>query len=784
MDAFRQDIRHGLRRLARSPGFTIVALLTLALGIGANTAIFTVVHAVILKPLPYDHPEQLVGVFHQMPDGPLSVMSGPNFLDVRAQQRTLSGMAAVNNNGYTITGRATPFRVDGAEVSASFFDVLRVNPILGRGFRADENDPGRHRVVVLSHRLWLQRFGGSSEVIGQSITMDAAPYTIVGVAPAEFAYPEAAMLWVPILHDEDFRVGNRGAWYLDVIGRLKDGVTPAQAATDVENIGRRLERQYPKHNADLRITVAPLHGWMIGKARMSLLLVLGAVGFVLLIACTNVANLTLARAAARESELAVRTALGAGRGRLIRQLLTESVLLSLGGGICGLLLAWWGSDALVNLQPEGIPRLGEVRVDATVAAFAGLVAMLTGLLFGSIPAFQVTRGALVGALKEGGRGAMTGRRSLRVRSGLVVAELALAVALLAGAGLLINSFMRVQRVHPGFETDQALTFRVSLPDVTYAERARRIAFFDRLLTRLAALPGVRSAGAVVGLPLTNLNFTISFNVDGRPEAPPGQEPTMEVRVASPDYFRTIGIPLKRGRLFTRSDVMGAPQVALLSESAARRYFPNENPLGRTIKLGWHFEDNKQAGGVVVGIVGDVKEAGLDEPSPPEIYIPHAQIGIGNMAIVVRGAIAPSAFSQSVEAVLRDLDPDLPLSSLKTLDEMRTASVSGRRFYVLLLTLFAAVALVLAAVGIFGVMSYAVTQQTREIGIRIALGADRDHVVRMILRRAGLLVLAGLSLGLAMAVGTGRALSSLLFELSPTDPGTLAGCACSLPRSPS
>ena len=369
---------------------------------------------------------------------------------------------------------------------------------------------------------------------------------------------------------------------------------------------------------------------------------------------------------------------------------------------------------------------------------------------------------------------MTGRRSLRVRSGLVVAELALAVALLAGAGLLINSFMRVQRVHPGFETDQALTFRVSLPDVTYAERARRIAFFDRLLTRLAALPGVRSAGAVIGLPLTNLNFTISFNVDGRPEAPPGQEPTMEVRVASPDYFRTIGIPLKRGRLFTRSDVMGAPQVALLSESAARRYFPNENPLGRTIKLGWHFDDNKQAGGVVVGIVGDVKEAGLDEPSPPEIYIPHAQIGIGNMAIVVRGAIAPSAFSQSVEAVLRDLDPDLPLSSLKTLDEMRTASVSGRRFYVLLLTLFAAVALVLAAVGIFGVMSYAVTQQTREIGIRIALGADRDHVVRMILRRAGLLVLAGLSLGLAMAVGTGRALSSLLFELSPTDPGTLAG----------
>jgi putative ABC transport system permease protein len=320
--------------------------------------------------------------------------------------------------------------------------------------------------------------------------------------------------------------------------------------------------------------------------------------------------------------------------------------------------------------------------------------------------------------------------------------------------------------------DQALTFGVSLPDVTYAERARRIAFFDRLLTRLAALPGVRSAGAVIGLPLTNLTFNISFSVDGRPEAPPGQEPTMEVRVASPDYFRTIGIPLKEGRLFTRSDMMGAPQVALLSESAARRYFPNENPLGRAIKLGWHFDNNQQAGGVVVGIVGDVKDAGLDEPSPPEIYIPHAQIGIGNMALVVRGAIAPSAFSHSVEAVVRDLDRDLPISGLRTLDEMRTASVSGRRFYVLLLTIFAAVALALAAVGIFGVMSYAVTQQTREIGIRIALGADRNHVVRMILRRAGLLVAAGLTIGLVMAVATGRALSSLLFDLSPTDLATL------------
>ena len=776
MDALRQDIRHGLRRLARSPGFTIVAQLTLALGIGANTAIFTVVNAVIFKPLPYERSERLVGVFHQTPGGPLSVMSGPNFVDVRAQNRTLSGMTAVNNIGLTVTGRGAPIRADGAEVSASFFDVLRVRPILGRGFRSDENDPGHHRVVVLSHGFWLQRFGGSSDAIGKTMTIEGAPYTIVGVAPAGFSYPEGAGLWVPMLHDDDFRVANRGAWYVDVIGRLKDGVTAAQAAADVESIARRLERQYPKHNADLRITVAPLHGWMVSKARTSLLLVLGAVGFVLLIACTNVANLTLARAAAREGELAVRTALGAGRLRLFRQLLTESVILSVGGGVLGLLLAWWGTDALVGLKPEGIPRLGEVRVDAGVAVFAAIISLLSGLLFGSIPAIQVTRGALLGALKDGGR-TVAGRRSLRMRSGLVVTELALAVALLAGAGLLINSFLRVQRVDPGFQTEQALTFRVALPDATYQERTRRIAFFDRLVARLGALPGVHSAGAVMGLPLSNVSFNISFTVEGHPAPPPGKEPTMEVRVATPGYFQTIGIPLKRGRLFSSSDVMGAPQAVLLSESAVRHYFPNEDPLGRAIRLGWHFDEGKQAGGTVVGIVGDVKDAGLDEASPPEIYIPHAQIGIGNMAVVVRGALAPSAFATSAEAVLRDLDPELPIGNLKTLEEIRAASVSGRRFYVLLLTLFAAVALALAAVGIFGVMSHAVTQQTREIGIRMALGADRDHVVRMILGRAVLLVIAGVGLGLGMAVATGRALAGLLFELTPTDPVTLGGvCA--------
>ncbi len=675
MDALRQDIRHGLRRLARSPGFTIVALLTLALGIGANTAIFTVVNAIILKPLPYDHPEQLVGVFHRMRGtSDLSTLSPPNFIDVRAQTRALAEVAAVNTSSFTITGTGTPVRVDGAQVSASLFDVLRVSPILGRRFHAEENEPGKHHVVILSHALWLQRFGGNRDVVGRTITIDSAPHTVVGVMPAGFSYPEGRALWVPFEYHESFRVSNRGAWYLDVIGRLKPGVTATDAARDVAGIARRLERQYPKSNTDLEMTAEPLHGWIVGDTRTSLLLLLGAVGFVLLIACANVANLTLARAAAREGELAVRTALGAGRGRLVRQLLTESLLLSLIGGVCGLLLAWWGSDALVGLQPAGIPRLGEVGIDGTVIGFAAIAAVTTGLLFGSIPALQVTRVGLVGALKEGGRGALTGRRSVRVRSALVVGELALAVALLAGAGLLINSFVRVQQVHPGFSADQALSFRVSLPEATYAERPQRIAFYERLLTRLSALPGVHSAGAVVGLPLSGLNFTISFHVKGRPEAPPGQEPGMEVRVASSDYFRAIGIPLKRGRLFTSSDVMAAPQVVLLSESAVKRYFPNEDPLGKTIEIGWHFDEGKQAGGKVVGIVGDVKDAGLDEPSPPEIYIPHAQIGISDMTVVVRGALPLTALARTVEAALRELDPDLPMANLKTLDEVRTASV--------------------------------------------------------------------------------------------------------------
>ena len=771
METLRQDLRYALRRLSAAPMFTAIAVLTLAIGIGANAAIFTVVNAVVLQPLPYAESDRLVGVFHQGQGGDLAVMSPPNFLDVQRLNRSLEKMAAIDESGFTLTGAGDPIRLEGASVSADFFDVLRVRPLLGRPFRADENESGKHKVVVLSHGLWVRRFGGDSGVIGRSVSIDGTPFTVVGVMPAGFSYPEARDLWVPLEYDEVFRVSNRGAWYLQVVGRLKPGVSATAASADVAAIAAQLARQFPRSNTDLSMSVAPLHGWIVDRSRTALLLLLGAVGFVLLIACANVANLTLARAATREGELAVRAALGARRGRLVRQLLTESAVLALVGGVMGLLVAAWGSDALVRLEPDGVPRLSEVTVNPQVVAFTALMSMLTGLLVGSLPAWQITRGTLVGALREGGRGALTGRRGIRVRHSLVVAEMALAVVLLAGAGLLVNSFIRLQHVNPGFQVGDALTFRLALPEAAYDTQARRIEFYDRALAQLRALPGVRTVGGVMGLPLSGLRFNISFDIEGHPPAQPGQEPSMEVRVATPDYFKALGIPLTRGRLFTDADRFESPQVVLLSEAAAREYFPGENPLGRRIVLGWK-NDQRRAGGEVVGVVGDVKDLGLDEPAPAEIYLPHAQMGVGQMTMILRSDVPTASLAALVTRTVHGLDPNLPISSLRSLDAIIARSVSQPRFYMLLLGTFAVAALLLAAIGIFGVMSYAVTQQTREFGIRIALGADRRAIVRMVLTRAMLLIALGLGLGVAGALVVGRAMSTLLFDVSPQDPVTL------------
>lgn len=770
MEHLRQDLHYAVRRLFKAPAFTLVAVVTLGLGIGANSAIFSVVDGVLLKPLPYPEPNRLVGVYHTT-EGHRAVMSGPNFVDVARTATSLESAAAVSTGRAILTGEGEPTRLPIAEVSASLFSVLRAQPEIGRVFSATENTPGSTRVVILSHALWQQRFGGDASVLGRRIMLDGEPKEVIGVMPAGFSYPAGREAWMPLEYDENFVTKQRGAWYLSVIARLKPAVTPQQSAAEVETIGRNLARQYPDADAEIGMTTYPLLESMVGDIRRAVLVLLGAVGFVLLIACTNVANLLLARAAARGSEMAVRTALGANRGRLVRQLLTESVLLSLVGAGAGLLLAVWGVDLLTRLKPAGIPRLDNVRIDGTVILFTIATAIVTGMLFGLVPAFSATRG-LSHSLKESGRGAVGARHGVRIRGVLVVVELALAVMLLAGAGLLLRSFMKLQAVDPGFKVEQALTFDLTLPDARYKEDERRVAFFDQLLPRLRALPGSRGASAVMGLPLSGLDFIISFEVKGRPPVPPAQQPSMQVRVATPDYFDTIGIPLKRGRVFTDDDKIGAPRVVLITESAARQFFPNEDPIGKTITLGWGRGPGKpRAGGEVVGVLGDVRDAGLDEPNPPQIYLPLRQWPVSSMTVLMRSAVPPMSLADSVRAEVYAIDGNLPVSNVSTLDAVVAKSISQQRFYMLLLTIFAAVALVLAAVGIFGVLSYAVSQRTREIGIRMALGAQGGTVIQLIVRQAMVLVACGVGAGLVCGLLLSQTMAKMLFGVRPTDPVT-------------
>ncbi len=778
MELLHQDAHYAVRRLLKSPAFTLVALITLALGVGANSAIFSVVNAVLLKPLPYPEADRLVGIFH-VTEGQRAVMSGPNFTDVVRSSRLLENAAALERSRMILTGEGEPVRLDGAEVSASLFNVLRIHPALGRTFNADEDTPGKTNVVILSHGLWQQRFGSDPSVIGRSIQLDGVSRQIVGVMPQGFSFPPDRQLWVPIEYNENFVSKQRGAWYLSVVGRLKAGVTPEQSAAEVQNIGRQLATQYPDANGSLGMTTVPLHEAMVVNIRRAVLVLFGAVAFVLLIACANVANLLLARAATRESEMAVRTALGASRGRLVRQLLTESVILSVCGAGLGLLLAVWGVAFLTSFQPEGIPQLETVRVDAAVVLFTFGLALLTGVVFGVVPAFHATR-SVQDALKEGGRGAIAARASGRVRASLVIAEMALAVMLLVGAGLLMRSFVRLLAVDPGFKPEQTLSFELTLPEIRYKEDDAVIAFFDQLMPRLRALPGVRAAAAIMGLPLSGMQFNISFEVIGRPPVPPSQQPAMEVRVATPDYFSTMGIPLLRGRFFSDEDRMATPQVVLLTASAARQYFPGEDPLGKTIKLGWGRGPGKpKAGGQVVGIVGDVKDAGLEEPNPAQIYLPLRQWPVHFMSVALKTAIPPSSLADGVRREVYAVDPNLPVSNVRTLDQIVAKSISQPRFYATLLTIFAAIALALAAIGIFGVLSYGVSQRTREIGIRMALGAQERTVVALVVRQALVLVVTGVAVGMVAALVLSQTLRKMLFSIEPTDPGTFAVVAAVL-----
>jgi putative ABC transport system permease protein len=749
-------------------------VLTLALGIGANTAIFSVVRGILLRPLPFADPDKLVLVPAVYDGKPQNWVSPANAYDWRDQNRSFTSLAVIDGHSAVLTGSGDPERLRGFDVSFDFFAILGVRPIVGRsGFTPDEGAWPGAKSVILNETLWRTRFGSDSSLIGRSITLDNVRYRVVGVVPAAGTYPDGGMLWFPFTFDPDQLADSRGAVYLSVLARLKPGVTLDQANRDMVGIARRLEQQYPDNNTRVSAVVIPLQEWITGSLRRPLFVLLGGVGFVLLIACANVANLLLVRGVSRGGELAVRAAMGAGRGRLVRQLVTESLVLSVAGAGAGLALAAVGTRLLVQAAPSSIPRLEDIRVDGLVLGFTFALAVLTGVLFGILPARLVVRPDLARTLREGGRSGMQRVGGNRARMALVVAEVALSVMLLAGAGLLIRSFTRLMDVDPGFRTEGSVSFGLSLPEAKYPEPERQAGFVRTLLERLRAIPGVRAAGAGLGMPLTTFSFNFSFTVTGRAPVTPADQPSAQVRIATPDYFAAMGIPIVRGRGFTADDRAGGQRVLLLTETAARQFFPNEDPIGKHVTFGWG-RDGQRLEGDIVGIMGDVKLSSLASATLPQFWGAYDQWPVASPTVVLHGSRDLDAIVADVRQVVRDLDPDLALSQVKTLDTIVAESVAQPRFYMVLLVAFAAVALVLSSIGIYGVIAYLVGQRSREIGIRIALGASRGRVMRMIVREGTLMTTAGIGVGLLGAFALTRLMEALLFGVAATDPVTYAG----------
>jgi len=766
--------------LWKNRGFTVVAVLALALGIGANTAIFSVVNTVLLRPLPFAQPDQLVmlwGAEEGAGEGQRHVSSYPDFRDLRDQTGSLAYAAAYGRNGATLAGGGDePELISGAVVAADLFPLLGVGPALGRVFTREEDQPDGPRVIVLGHGLWQRRFGSDPKIIGRELQISGRSTTVIGVMPAEFKFPTEAEridYWMPLASDATAaaRINERGSHFLRVVARLRPGVTLEGAQAELATIASRLEQQYPETNTGLGVRLVSLHEDLVGRVRPALLVLLGAVGCVLLIACANVANLLLARAASRAREMAIRTALGASRWRVIRQLLTESLLLSLVGGGVGLLLALWGIDLLVGVSPADIPRARDIGLDGRVLGFTVMVSVLTGVFFGLAPALQASKTNLNESLKEGSRGSTEGLRSNRVRSLLIVSEVALSLVLLVGAGLLIKSFLRLQGVNPGFESENVLTVNLSLPRLKYPEPERQKIFFREALARFKSVPGVESVGAVNILPLSGNDRSNTFTIAGQPKPVPGQEPDAASRVISPDYFSALGIPLRRGRAFTERDTETAPLVLVVNETFARRFFPGAEPLGQRIVL----DDDKMR--EIVGVVGDVRHEGLDAPAEPEYYMPYLQTPERSMTFVARTSLNnPTALGGALRDVLKGMDKDLYIPGTKTMDELRAASVAERRFSTLLLAVFAGVALLLAVVGIYGVTAYSVTRRTHEIGLRIALGAQAADVLKLVVGQGMFLALVGVAVGLAASFALTRVMANLLYEVSATDPLIFAGIA--------
>ena len=782
METIIQDIKFGLRMLLKSPSMSIVATIALALGIGANTAIFSVVNAVLLRPLPFPNPDSLVALFET--DTQRARVRGshsyPNFFDIRTQNTTFERVAAYHSSDFILTGRGEPARLQGAVVTADLFPLLGIAPIMGRTFLPEEDKPGG-RVIVLSQQLFQKRFNSDASILNQSITLNGGTYTVIGVMPASFEFPiqnDPVELWTTIAGDAAGKepvTNQRGAHFLRAIGRLKPNVTPEQAQSDLTAIAARLEQQYPNTNTKRGLRLESALAALVGDVRPALLILLGAVACVLLIACANVANLLLARATGRHKEMAIRAALGASRLRVIRQLLIESVLLSLVGGAVGLLLAVWWSDLLIALGKEDIPRAVHVAIDYRVLGFTFGVSVLTGLIFGLFPAFHSSKTDLVESLKDGGRGTSEGGRRTRMRSVLAVGELAIAVVLLVLAGLLVKSLWRLQNVDSGLQPENLLTFNVALPETKYNSE-RQGQFFTDLKTRLESSPGVQAASSIFPLPLSGDRFSISFQIDGRP-VEPKDEPSADLFMTGVGYFRAMGIPLVKGRDFENRDVHGSLPVAIITEEFARQHFPNEDPIGKRIQPGIStYDDEDSTMREIVGVVGNVRNRGLDTPPTPAYYLPQTQVPFSQMVMVVKTTNDPHSLVSGVTKEVAAMDPDLPLFGVKTMEEYMSASVASPRFNTTLLAIFAGVALVLTIVGLYGVMSYSVAQRTNEIGIRLALGAQSRDVLLMIVKQGTLLIVLGLGIGLALAYAATQLISSWLFGVSAKDPFTFAGVA--------
>jgi putative ABC transport system permease protein len=764
-----QDVRYAVRMLVRNPGFTAIAVAALALGIGANSAIFTVVNAVLLRPLKLPKPDQMIWVNERnLKAGfPQFSLSPGNYADFRDHNHSFSGFAAFSNQGLAMSDGDQPERLSGIRATTNFFDVLGVQPALGRTFLPNEMEITAPKVAVLSYGLW-RRLGNSPDVLGRVLKLNREPYTVIGVMPAGFLFTDQIDVFIPlILPEEEWR--QRGGHYLAGIARLKDGLTMAAALSDLNSIAARAEQDHPESNTGWDAKMTTLQQFLVGDFKNLLWMLSGAVGLVLLIACANVANLLLSRSAARRREIGIRSSLGAGSVRIIRQLLTESVLLASAGAAAGLALAWIATRLISRAAIETLPRATEIGIDWHVVAFTLAIAVLSGLCFGIAPALHLAKTNLSAAVKDGGHGASMGYRRNRLRSALVIGEVSLVLVLLTTSGLLMRSLYKQMDVNPGFDPHGVLTFRTELPEALYKTNQDQAAFYQRALERIRSLPGVTAAGASQIFPFAGGDYILTFEQIGKPKPAPGQEHSAAYYAATPGYVAAMRIPLKRGRDFTERDNASGAPVAMISEAMAREFYPGEDPLGKRIQMG-----NGSKPAEIVGIVGDVHDLDLTTSGRPAVYEPAAQIPFGGMIFAVRTSGEPESLISAVRAATREMDPELPLDAVGTVVSTIAKSVTVDRFATYLMLGFAASALALAIIGIYGVLSYAVAQATQEIGIRMALGAQPGDVLGLVLRHAGVLIGTGLAIGLVGAIAAGRALESELYEVKGTDPLIFGG----------